>query len=134
MTIWGGHKPATTYALPELLTAAQGGETRFSVSQRAFFTACEFWAASQNHSLLDHLGDAMLVRLHAAATSFSVIGLPRTASILRHAHNQLASDSAIPRERIIGEIENAVSNVGEPIDQTLERFAQHAMCANDPTP
>jgi hypothetical protein len=74
----------------------------------------------------------VLARLQAAATSFSGIGLPRTARILLRARIQLALDSSISRRQIRGEIESALSDVGEPIDQTLELFAQHAMCADDP--
>lgn len=69
----------------------------------------------------------MLARLRAAETSFSGIGLPETASILQRARMQLVLDSSTPRATIIGEIGNALSAMGEPIDQTLELFAKHAM-------
>ncbi len=74
----------------------------------------------------------MLARLQAAEASFRGMGLPETARVLLSARMQLALDSSIPKRQIIREIESALSAVGEPVEQTLELFALHAMCADGP--
>jgi hypothetical protein len=129
MAAWDGHKPGTSSALLDLLTTAHTGKTRFSDSQRALFTACEFWAAIQNGSLSAHLEDDTESRLGAAETSFGVIGLPKTAGILRRARMQLRADSPVPTKRVIQEIEDALSAIDEPIDDTFEHFAKHELRA-----
>src|ERR1700722_3571928 len=103
MAAWDRHKPGTSNALIDLLTTAHTGRTRFSDSQRALFTACEFWAASQNGSLSAHLGNDIESRLEAAETSFVMIGLPKTAGILKRARVQLGADSPAPTKRVIQE-------------------------------
>jgi hypothetical protein len=124
-----GHKSATSEVLLDLLTGAHTGRTRFSLAQRAFFTVCEFWAAAQNRSLLSHLGDAVESGLQAAETSFSVIGLPNTASLLTRARIQLSLDSPIAVERVLAQLENALSAVDEPVDDAIERFAKRELSA-----
>jgi hypothetical protein len=129
MAAWDRHKPGTSNALLDLLTTAHTGRTRFSHSQRALFTACEFWAASQNGSLSAHLGNDIESRLEAAETSFVVIGLPKTARILKRARMQLGADSPAPTKRVIQEIEDALTAIDEPIDDTFEHFATHVLQA-----
>ena len=125
MTDWDGHRAATRSALISLLTSAHTGKTKFSQSQRALFTACEFWAASRNHTLLSQFGDTDLdPKLHAAELSFALIGLPKTASVLMRARARLASDSSMSAKRILGGIERDILEVDELIDQTLEQFAK----------
>jgi hypothetical protein len=126
MTTWGGHKPVTRRALVQLLTNAHVGTTRFSQSQRVLFTACEFWAACRNPALFDHLADDMNSRLLEGQLSFDMIGLPKTAAILAHARQQLTLDSAVPLELVVEGIQNALA-VNEPVDDTIELFAQREL-------
>ena len=127
MANWGGHKKATTGVLLDLLTEAHTGRTRFSHSQRAFFTVCEFWAAAQNRSLLSHLGDEVQSGLQAAESAFGVIGLPITASHLARAHIQLSLASPPPVAQVLSELESALSSVDEAVDDTIENFAKREL-------
>ncbi|MDP9011738.1 MAG: hypothetical protein M3O41_03590 [Pseudomonadota bacterium] len=126
---WDGHKPVTSSVLLGLLTTAHTGKTRFSNSQRVLFTACEFWAAAQNRTLVDHLGEAMESRLGAAELSFSVIGLNKTAMVLKRARMQLVVDASAPVEQIIEDMEDALSAIDEPVDRAIELFAKRELSA-----
>ena len=128
MTSWDGHKAATSTALIQLLTSAQTGRTKFSQSQRALFTACEFWAASQNHSLSSHLEDCDLEQhLLAAELSFGLVGLPMSAAILMRARMTLAKDSGVTVNRVLRELERELLRVDERIDHQLEQFAKSGL-------
>jgi hypothetical protein len=129
MGTWDGHKSSTSEMLLGLLSRARTGSTNFSVSQRAFVIVCEFWAASRTFSLLSHLGDAAESRLGAAETSFSMIGLPNTVSLITHARIQLTLSSSISVERVIADLENALSTVDEPVDDVVELFAKRELLA-----
>lgn len=126
---WDGHKPVTSGVLLGLLTAAHAGKTRFSKSQRILFTACEFWAAAQNRTLVEHLGEAMESRLGAAELSFSVIGLNKTAIVLKRARMQIVVAAPAPVGQIIEDMENALSAIDEPVDRAIELFAKRQLSA-----
>jgi hypothetical protein len=129
MGTWDGHKSSTSEVLLGLLAAAHTGRIRFSLSQRAFFIVCEFWAASQNRSLVSHLGDAVEFRLRNAETAFNVVGLFNMASLLTHARIQLTLESPISTERVLTDLEKAFSAVDEPIDNIIEQFAKRELSA-----
>lgn len=126
---WDGHKAATSDVLIDLLVDAHTGRTRFSQSQRAFFTACEFWAASQNGSLLSHLGDRVDFHLQAAESSFRVVGLPKAASIIANVRVACARNTTVSIDRVVAHIEQSLAAVDEPIDDTIALFATSELSA-----
>jgi len=50
---WNGHALVTRTKLLGILERAAGGSDDFSISERALFTACEFWAAVESRRLQD---------------------------------------------------------------------------------
>ena len=120
---WSGHRAGTRSALIDLMTTAQSGRMRFSAAQRALFTACEFWAAFQNASLPEYLSADIESYLSAAETAFAAIGLPVTAAVLHLSHARLKADPPVATARLIQELEKALSEIDEPVDLALERFA-----------
>ena len=125
MTEWTGHKPATSTVLLDLVTTAHTGRTRFSRSERALFTACEFWAASRNHSLTEFFASEPAAQLQAAENAFSLIGLTETASALKAARLRVAAiQPADSVKEIADDLETQLSRIEEPVDSTLARFAR----------
>jgi hypothetical protein len=125
MAAWSGHRAGTRSALLELLTTAQSGRMRFTEAQRALFTACEFWAAFQNASLAEYLSADTEAYLRAAEAAFSAIGLPTIAASLSAARLRLTGNTPVSTQRLVQEIEVALSATNEPVDLALERFANH---------
>ena len=125
MTEWHGHERATSTAMLELVTAAHTGRTRFSRSERALFTACEFWAAGRNRSLAELLRDDPVLQLQAAEDAFNVIGLKATASAVRRARLRLGTTPSTSRlNRVTAELEHNLSAVEEPVDARIAGFAR----------
>ena len=125
MTDWHGHEKSTSTAMLELLTAAHTGRTRFSRSERALFTACEFWAASRNRSLSELLRDDPVAQLKAAEGSFNVIDLKATACAVGRARLRLGTTfSATSLKRVTADLENILSAIEEPVDERIAEFAR----------
>ena len=125
MTDWHGHDRATSTVMLELVTAAHTGRTRFSRSERALFTACEFWAAGRNRSLSDLLRDDPVAQLKAAEDSFNIIGLKATASAVGQARSRLGTTlSAIRLKRATADLEDILSAIEEPVDARIAGFAR----------
>ena len=125
MTDWHGHEKATSTAMLELVTAAHTGRTRFNRSERALFTACEFWAASRNRSLTDLLRDDPVAQLKAAEDSFNIIGLKATASAVDRARLILGTTfSATRLKRVTADLEDVLSAIEEPVDEHIAGFAR----------
>jgi sigma54-dependent transcription regulator len=127
MTDWQGHKQATTAVLLDLVTTAHTGRTRFSRSERALFTACEFWAASRNGSLADLLADDSCSQLRAAEDSFNFIGLKKIASALMQARSELSE--TFSATDVAKQLEVSLSEIDEPVDLVLARFATEGVSA-----
>lgn len=131
MTEWKGHKQATTAALLNLATTAFTGRTRFSQSERAFFTACEFWAACRNGSLADLLASDACSQLEAAEISFNAIGLTQTANALGRARAELTGSFATTD--VVKTLEVNISQIAEPVDLVLARFASRGVVCREET-
>ena len=123
MSNWNGHAPATSGVLLDLLTTAHTGRTLFSIAQRALFTACEFWAATKNRTLLDHLGSDAESQLRAAEESFDLIGLKWAPRILERTRMQLEVDSPASLVRIAEDLEDVLNALDEPVDSAIASFA-----------
>jgi hypothetical protein len=110
--------------LLDVMTTATTGSARISRSEKALFTACEFWASARNRSLLGQLADDALTQLRAAEASFTVIGLTQVASVLRRARAELMETDPPPLLRdVVENIEKCLADSGEPVDQALADFA-----------
>lgn len=124
MANWDGHKPATSEVLLDLMTSATTGRERFSRAQRALFTACEFWAATKNQALASLLNDDTDAQLHRAQESFTAIGLPKTAEVLRAGRLRLKLvDKRVAPSQVAEDIEKSLVDIDEPVDEVLAAFA-----------
>jgi hypothetical protein len=121
---WEGHQPATSARLLDVMTTATSGSAKVSRSEKALFTACEFWASARNRNLLGQLSDDAITQLRAAEASFTVIGLTQVAGVLRRARIDLTeTDSPPPLHNVVENIEKCLADSGEPVDQVLAEFA-----------
>ena len=121
---WEGHQPATSARLLDVMTTATSGSAKVSRSEKALFTACEFWASARNRSLFGQLSEDAITQLRAAEASFTVIGLAQVASVLRRARVELTETDPPPALRdVVKTIEKSLGDSGEPVDQVLADFA-----------
>ncbi len=106
------------------MTTATTGSAKVSRSEKALFTACEFWASARNRSLLGQLAEDPITQLRAAEASFTVIGLAEAAGVLRRARVDLTETFPPPEFRdVIELIEKCLAASIEPVDQVLADFA-----------
>jgi len=106
------------------MTTATSGSAKVSRSEKALFTACEFWASARNRNLLGQLAEDAIGQLRAAEASFTVIGLTEVAGVLGRARGQLTENDPSPALRdVVKTIEERLANTGEPVDQALADFA-----------
>jgi uncharacterized protein YjiS (DUF1127 family) len=121
---WEGHQPATSARLLDVMTTATSGSAKVSRSEKALFTACEFWASARNRNLLGQLSDEAITQLRAAEASFTVIGLIQIAGVLRRARIDLTeTDPPPPLHTVVENIEKCLADSGEPVDEVLAEFA-----------
>jgi hypothetical protein len=121
---WEGHQPATSARLLDVMTTATSGSAKVSRSEKALFTACEFWASARNRNLLGQLAEDAIGQLRAAEASFTVIGLTDVAGVLRRARAQLTeTDPPSALRDVVNTIEERLADTGEPVDQALADFA-----------
>src|SRR5713226_1656007 len=114
-----GHQPATSARLLDVMTTATSGSAKVSRSEKALFTACEFWASARNRNLLGQLTDA-ITQLRAAEASFTVIGLTQVAGVLRRARADLTETDPPPAlSDVVEIIEKCLADSSEPVDQAL---------------
>jgi hypothetical protein len=123
-TNWEGHKAATSVELLNVLTTATTGSARLSRADRVLFTVCEFWASARNRTLLSQLADEAVPQLRAAEIAFTEIGLSNAASIVHRARMDLAEATVpVPWTQIVENMENALANDYEAVDQVIADFA-----------
>jgi hypothetical protein len=121
---WQGHKPATSAELLNIMTKATTGSAKLTRSDRVLFTVCEFWASARNRTLLTQLADDAVSQLRAAEIAFMEIGLSNAGSIVRRARLDLAkSDSPVPSIQRVENLENALADNYESVDQVIADFA-----------
>jgi hypothetical protein len=121
---WEGHKPATSAELLNVITTATTGSAKLSRSDRVLFTVCEFWASARNRTLLAQLADDAVSQLRAAEIAFTAIGLSKAASIVRRARLDLTESNATVPTQIVENMENALADNDEPVDQVIADFAR----------
>jgi hypothetical protein len=121
---WEGHKPATSAELLNIITTATTGSAKLSRSDRVLFTVCEFWASARNRTLLTHLAEDPVSQLRAAEIAFTAMGLSNAGSIVRRARMDMAdSNEPVPSAQIIENMENALADNRESVDQVIADFA-----------
>jgi hypothetical protein len=124
MTQWHGHTATTSASLLAFLAKAQTSGTRFSHTERVLHTACEFWVAAVNHSLTRYLGNAPKIVLRDAEAGFAAIEIASVANILREARNNLlAATPSISAARVVAQLQQALDNLREPVDEMIGKFA-----------
>ena len=124
MPNWEGHKPATSAELLNVITTAATGSAKLSQSDRVLFTVCEFWASARNRTLSTQLADDAVSQLRAAEVAFTAIGLSKAASIVRRARTDITESNApVPSTQIIDNLEIALAENDESVDQVIADFA-----------
>ena len=111
------------------MTTATSGSAKVSRSERALFTACEFWASARNRNLLGQLCEDALTQLRAAEASFTAIGLIEVAGVLGRVRAVLArTEPPATLRDVVENIEKSLAATGEPVDQALADFAGELAC------
>jgi hypothetical protein len=124
MPDWIGHERDTTAMLLDVLTTATTGSAKISRANRVLFTACEFWAAARNGSLMEQLRENPLVQLRAAEAAFTVIGLTKAPSVLHHGRLALMqSDPPVTLQSVVEFIETSLAELDEPVDRMIADYA-----------
>ena len=124
-TNWDGHAPATSEVLLDVITTATTGSAKVSRADRILFTACEFWAAARNRTCISQLSEDAADQLTAAETAFNVIGLVKSANILRT--SRIALTDLQPRrsvQEVAEYLETALAEVDEPVDEMIADYAK----------
>ena len=124
-TNWDGHAPATSEVLLDVITTATTGSAKVSRADRILFTACEFWAAARNRTCISQLSEDAADQLQAAETAFNVIGLVKSANILRT--SRIALTDLQPRrsvQEVAEYLETALAEVDEPVDEMIADYAK----------
>ncbi len=135
MTRWRGHIPRTSAALFAILSDAQTGGTRFSYAERVLYTACEFWAAAMNGTLVEHFGSTAEAILRNAEESFAAMGLSSVETLLAKARSHLATTaSAHPARQLAADLQTALHRLEEPVDQLIGRYAREQICSRLQSP
>jgi hypothetical protein len=115
---------ATREALLALFMRARAGGEDFSRAERVLCTACEFWAAANNRTLSQHLGNEADAKLRMAEESFAAIGLASIATILHVARvNFTSADHPVRLHKVAAGIEKSLARADEPVDELIEHFA-----------
>jgi hypothetical protein len=124
MREWRGHRPETCKVLLRLLRKAGRDAHSVSKNERVLFIACEFWAAANNRTLGEHLGEEAITQLQEAEESFAIIGLADIASIVRLGYLDLTN--AKPKVSLTDlalHIEDALTCTDERVDESIAHFA-----------
>jgi hypothetical protein len=124
MTQRHGPTATTSTSVLDMLGQAQAGGTRFSHTERVLYTACEFWVATVNRSLVRHLGIIPKVILRDAEAAFAAIEIPTVADILRDARvSLLSADTPAAAGEILVRLQRTLEHVSEPVDNLIGKFA-----------
>jgi hypothetical protein len=124
MPDWSGHERDTSAMLLDVLTTATTGSAKISRANRVLFTACEFWAAARNGSLMGQLRGNPLTQLRAAEAAFTVIGLTKAPSVLHHGRRALTeSDPPVSLQSVVEFIETSLAELDEPVDRMIAAYA-----------
>jgi hypothetical protein len=130
MPDWNGHERDTSALLFDALTTATTGSTRISRADRVLFTACEFWAAARNGSLMDHLRRDSSAQLRAAEAAFTVMGITKAATVLRLGRMALTeSVPPVSLGRVVEFIETSLAELNEPVDRLIGAYAGQRVMA-----
>ena len=124
MPDWSGHERNTTAMLLDVLTTATTGSAKISRANRVLFTACEFWAAARNGSLMEQLRENAVAQLRAAEAAFTVIGLTKAPGVLHHGRLALTqSDPPAALQSVVEFMETSLAELDEPVDRMIADYA-----------
>jgi hypothetical protein len=123
---WTGHERDTSAVLLDVLTTATSGSAKISRASRVLFTACEFWAAARNGTLIEQLRGEPLKQLRAAEAAFTVIGLTKAPTVLHCGRMALMQcDPPVSLESVVEFIETSLAELDEPVDRMIAAYAGH---------
>ena len=129
MSEWKGHLTATSAALLKIMSRIATGSPEISRDSRVLITASEFWAAARHGELVSRVREDAYAQLSAAETAFRVIGVHKTANVIRLARNSLLDEELRASvSEVCAVIEEALSEVDEPVDKKIAEFAAAISC------
>jgi len=122
---WNGHALVTRRKLLSILERAAAGSDDFSISERALYTACEFWAAVESRTLQDFLGTTATSQLRYANIVYTAIGAHDIAQALERTLAALA-DAGNENRRLqcVARLQTRLLESADPVDALIARFAQ----------
>ena len=121
---WSGHAAVTRQRLLVILERAASGAEEFSVSERALFTACEFWAAVESRTLKNFLGRDAAEQLRYAAVVYEAIGANDVAQAVEETlESLLLAGTENRRLQCIAQLQERLHSSTDPLDDLIARFA-----------
>ena len=122
---WGGHSAVTRQKLLTILERAAEGADDFSISERALYVACEFWAAVESRTLRVFLGPAAAEQLRYVAIVYSAIGADGVAREVKQALLALSlADTSSQSALCVASLQERLRYTADPLDDLITRFAQ----------
>jgi hypothetical protein len=123
--VWGGHSAVTRWKLLAILERAAEGGDDFSISERALYVACEFWAAVRARTLRVFLGPAAAEQLRYVAIVYSAIGAVEVAREVKQALHALSlADTSSQCAQCVASLQERLRLSNDPLDDLITRFAQ----------
>jgi hypothetical protein len=130
-TAWIGHSPGTSARLTTILERVVQGSNDFTLQERIFVTACEFWVLAMHRELHARTELKAIGKLRFASRVFDAIGAAGVAGALQSAHSDLAHpQSRALRQRRLKLLEDRLLLSADPVDALLARFAEN-LAASD---
>jgi hypothetical protein len=135
MNRWQGHLPVASLALSALLERAARGGGQFTEPERALFTACEFWAAVETHTLHAHLGPHAADSMRTLSFVYSAMGARHVARMLVTGVAELREQTTpLYRHKYLEALQQRLSRTQDPVDQLIADLAHDLGLSAVPRP
>jgi hypothetical protein len=122
---WSGHLPGTRTRLTSILERVMRGHSDFTLQERVFVTACEFWVLAMGRELHELTDPRAVARLRFAAMVYDAIGAAGVAGALHAAHGDLVHlPTRVQRQKRLKLLEERLLLSADPVDTLLARFEE----------
>jgi hypothetical protein len=129
--LWAGHLPGTRARLIEILERVVRGDCDFTLGERVFVMACEFWVLAMNRELHQYATLGAVAKLQFAAIAYDSIGAAGVAGAVHAAHGDLVRpQTQAQRKRRLTMLEARLLLSAEPVDALLARAARELATAD----
>jgi hypothetical protein len=122
---WSGHRPGTRTRLTSILERVVRGDSDFTLQERVFVTACEFWVLAMGRELHALTDPKAVGKLRFAALVYGAIGAAGVAGALQAAHGDLVHlPTRVQRQKRLRLLEERLLLSADPVDALLARFEE----------